>query len=351
MKIGRTSFSPKRQLLTATSLDNESKLSAPSPQKTADHVTLSRATKPIVKFKRAFQKAALGVALMASLASSAQITGGPWGLALSSQFTDPPKTEKSTTIDNAQERAMLREDCGCGEVVSISEGQPGKGASLTIHGFAASPETMKPIDEKAQAEGQSTSTYVYKDMQGCNHRKNSKELASEITKWAEKHPGETLNIQTHSQGGRIALGALRNLAKDDAIPENPINLTMISPPLAGFGLANITLVTPGIMARLIPGAAPIRDMSSLSGSTRQIRRMKLPSNVETSIYYGTKDKLVNYGKRAHQKVAENLDAEVYFIAGADHSGTPGAFANPNSQISTVAQPYAPGSGLLGAVTW
>ena len=349
MKIGRINLLPKHKVLAAKANDTKTNSSNSEQGKAADRVTLTR--KPLAKFKYSFKKAAIGVALLASLASSAQVTGGPTGLAISSQFTDPPKTEKPTQIDNSQERAMLKEDCGCGEVVSIAEGQPGKGASLTIHGFASSPESMKPVDAKAQAEGQSTSTYIYKDMQGCNHRRNSKELAKEITKWAEAHPGETLNIQTHSQGGRIALGALRNLAKDNAVPENPIKLTMISPPLAGFGLANITLVTPGIMARLIPGGGPIRDMSSLSGSSRQIRRMKLPSNVETSIYYGTKDKLVNYNKRAHQKVADNLNAEVYYIAGADHSGTPEAYTNPASSITSEAQPYQPKAGIVGAFTW
>lgn len=313
-------------------------------------VELSGGKGVLSKLNRKFGRIGAAICLIASLSSAASAAASPLVDVAAHQFKEQAQVVQ--VIDNAQEDAILKEADSCGTIVHLAAGQEGKGAHLTVHGLGAAPKAVKPLNDKAAQEGQDTSTFAYKDMKGCDHRMNSAALAEGIKEWAGEHPDETLTIETHSQGGRVALGAFRKLIKDQEMPENPINLNLISPPLGGFSLANIVLSAPGPLARLIPGAAPTRDMASWSGASRQVKKQTLPSNVETKIYYGSADRMVNYKKRAHKKVAENLDAEVYYIAGGTHTTTVPSVANPESgEITTNPIPYKPANKTAGAFLW
>ena len=313
-----------------------------------DEMQLSGGPGFLTQLNRKVGKIGLGLCLMASLCGAANAAGGPSAGVAAEQF----QQAVVRTIDNDQEQAMLSQNDACGMIVALAEGQDGKGAHLTVHGLGASPRAVKPLNDRAAAEGKDTSTFIYNDMKGCDHRMNSRALADELKEWASEHPNEPLTIETHSQGGRVAMGALRFLNKDGEFPDNPIQLTMISPPLGGFSLANIVLTAPGPLARLIPGAAPTRDMASWSGASRQIKNLKLPENVQTTIYYGSADRMVNYEKGGHKKVAENLDAEVYYIVGGTHTTTVPTVANPQpGDISDQPIAYNPSNKAAGAFLW
>lgn len=315
-----------------------------------DSVQISGGPGFLSKLNQKMGKVGLTICLLAAMSSAANAAGGPSALVAADQYQEQATVVR--TIDNQQESAILKEADSCGVIVQLAEGQDGNGAHLTVHGLGASPKAVKPLNDKAAEEGKDTSTFVYKDMKGCDHRQNSRTLADQLKGWAAENPDETLTIETHSQGGRVAMGALRFLQKDGEFPTNPIELNMISPPLSGFSLANIVLTAPGPLARLIPGAAPTRDMASWSGASRQIKNLKLPSSVETKIFYGSADRMVNYEKGGHERVAENLDAEVFYIAGGTHTTTVPTVANPEvGDISASPVAYKPASKVAGAFLW
>jgi hypothetical protein len=93
---------------------------------------------------------------------------------------------------------------------------------------------------------------------------------------------------------------------------------MVAPPLAGFGLFNLCLAMPPAVARLIPGAAATRDMASLSTAQGQLDDLRLPANVKTSVYYGGDDSLIDYTQPGAARMAGNLQAQVYYLAGKGH---------------------------------
>lgn len=315
-----------------------------------DKVELTGSSGVLSKLSRKMGKVGVAICLLASISSAAQAAGGHNALIAADSFQN--QVQAVQMIDNAQEDAILKDVDGCGTVVHLAAGQEGQGAHLTVHGLGAAPKAVKPLNDKAAHEGQDTSTFAYKDIKSCDHRMNSEALAEGIKDWAAEHPNETLTVETHSQGGRIALGAFRKLIQDEEMPTNPIKLNMISPPLGGFSLANIVLTAPGPLARLIPGAAPTRDMASWSGASRQVRNQKLPSNVETKIYYGSADRMVNYNKGGHEKVQKNLDADVYYIAGGTHVTTVPTVANPEpGDISAQPIAYKPANKVAGAFLW
>ena len=312
-----------------------------------DKATLTGGPGFLSKLNKKFGKIGVALCLLCAASGAAQAAGGANALIAADQF-QAQQTEVQV-LDNKAENQILKESQSCGEIVHLKAGVEGQGAHLTIHGLGASPKAVKPLNDKAASEGKDTSTFVYKDIRGCDHRMNSEALAEGISEWASQHPNETLTIETHSQGGRIGLGAFRKLINDNEMPENKIEYTMVSPPLGGFSLANLVLTAPGPLARLIPGAAPTRDMASWSGASRQVRNQKLPSNVETKIVYGSADRMVNYNKGGHQKVAKNLDAEVFYIADGTHTTTVPALAeNGVEGLSSDHIPYQPANKVAGA---
>lgn len=255
----------------------------------------------------------------------------------------------SQPIDNAREDQMLTQVPGCAAIVPVATGIAGAGAHLSVHGMGTGPDAMLSLNQLAAEAGKETSTVIYRDMT-CTISESARDLAPYLSSWLSRNSHHSMLVETHSLGGRITLTALRQLAEEGKLPSGDIQLTMISPPLHGYGLTNLARAMPTSMARLIPGAAPSADLSSGSQAQAELESLHLPDNVHTSIYYGTKDTLINYTKPAHGQVAANLKADVYYLEGETHYTTVDAVAaaRRNQKPPTKEPlPYRPDSSIEG----
>ena len=92
----------------------------------------------------------------------------------------------------------------------------------------------------------------------------------------------------------------------------------------------------GPLAKLIPGAAATRDMATLSGAQSELKGVRLPANVQTKIFYGDNDNLIDYTTKGAKQMAENLNAQVYYLAG-EHTTTVPSVASHTSTAGSVGQ--------------
>lgn len=238
------------------------------------------------------------------------------------------------------ERQILKESDGQGQIVRLNEGIPGRGIHLSIHGLGADPAAMAPLTQRAEARGQTTAAFAYDDFHG-DQKQNAQSLASELKGWIAEHPGEKITIDTHSLGGRTILAAFHYLQESGDMPTTAIQLNMVSPPLAGFGLLNLALPLPIPVAKLIPGAAASRDMASASGAQDLLEEVRLPGNVKTTIFYGDNDGLIDYTSKGAKKMAENLNAQVYYLAGEHKTTVPTVAAHAPEDFSVEPLVYKP----------
>ncbi|MBX3171708.1 MAG: hypothetical protein KF760_30135 [Candidatus Eremiobacteraeota bacterium] len=266
--------------------------------------------------------------------SMAGLLAGPVSAAAGEQFAQIEQlTEKA-------EKKILKESDGRGQIVRLKEGIPGRGIHLSIHGLGAHPGDMAPLTNRAEARGQTTATFAYNDFHG-DQKQNARSLASELKGWIAEHPGEKMTIETHSLGGRTILAAFHYLQETGDMPKTAIQLNLISPPLAGFGLLNLALPLPIPVAKLIPGAAAARDMASGSGAQDLLERVRLPDNVKTTIFYGDNDNLIDYTSKGAKKMAENLNAQVYYLAGEHTTTVPSVASQSFRDFSSEPLPYKP----------
>lgn len=308
-------------------------MTQPDATPPGDEVNLSQA-KPS---RRSLFGPGLALCAVAALSGCATLSGPSQVAALAAYNGQTPMTQ----IDNATESFMLSQGDECGRIVKLGDGQPGRGAHLSIHGLGTGPSAMQPLIDKAAAEGQATSTFIYDDMH-CNQARVGSDLARYLRGWMSQHHGQPMTIETHSLGGRMALTALGQMARDGTLPGDVVTLNMISPPLGGFGFANICLTMPGPLARLIPGATPTRDMATWSSGQKLLEEVTLPASVHTSIFYGTNDNLIDYTKPAHATIENNLHATVYYLAGGEHTTTvPTVATTPRQNFSRQELPYEP----------
>lgn len=238
------------------------------------------------------------------------------------------------------EQQILHDSKSSGQIVRLNEGRPGHGIHLSIHGLGADPAAMAPLTARAEAKGQTTAAFAYDDFHG-DQKNNAQALAGELKTWVAEHPGEKITIETHSLGGRMILAAFNYLQETGDMPKTSIQLSMVSPPLAGFGFCNLALPLPIPVARLIPGAAASRDMATGSGSQKQLESVRLPENVKTRIFYGDNDNLIDYTKEGARRIAENLNAEVFYLAGEHKTTVPSVAAHSLSDFSSQPLPYKP----------
>ncbi|MBN9415385.1 MAG: hypothetical protein J0I12_08080 [Candidatus Eremiobacteraeota bacterium] len=276
-----------------------------------------------------------GTAVLAALTlSMAGLLACPATAVAGQQFTNIEQlTEKA-------ERQIVKDNDGNGRIVRLNDGVQGRGLHLSIHGLGAHPGDMAPVTQRAEARGQTTATFAYNDFHG-DQKQNAQSLASELKVWMAEHPGEKVTIETHSLGGRTILAAFHYLQESGEMPKTAIDLKMISPPLAGFGLLNLALPLPIPLAKLIPGAAASRDMASGSGAQELLESVRLPDNVKTTIFYGDNDNLIDYTTKGAKTMAENLNAQVYYLAGEHTTTVPTVASHSIQDFSTEPLAYKP----------
>ena len=242
-------------------------------------------------------------------------------------------------LDEAAEGNILENQQSCGKLIRLTSGIEGQGMHISIHGLGSKPADMAPLTNNAASKGLSTATFAYNDMH-CNQEETSKVLASELKGLMAELPGQQLTIESHSLGGRMALAAVDQLQKSGDLGSQPLQLDLLAPPLAGYHLLNAMMPVPSLVAGLIPGALPSQDMGSLSRAQGQLDQVKLPSSVQTRIFYGSEDSLIDYTTDGAQQIAKNLGADVYYLAGQGHHDMITAKANfAGSALSNVQVAY------------
>lgn len=275
-------------------------------------------------------KAGLALTLAAALSGCAGLT--PLQMAASLE---------AGVVDNPTESALLEQGFPCGQILQLSQGT--QGHHLSIHGLGASPETLQPQIEQARAQGMSTDTFLYKDLE-CNQPETTLGLARALKDWFTSEPGP-MRIDAHSLGGRILIDALAYLAKREEIPDRPIEIRLAAPPLAGFEAAGLARNLPDGLAHWIPGARPSTSLASDSASQQRLRAADLPDNIDVSIYYGARDSIIDYEKPDHRRVEENLGARVYYLEEAGHGDVNQQIVE-GAKAGTRPLPYQPNPSIL-----
>ncbi|MBI2377199.1 MAG: alpha/beta hydrolase [Deltaproteobacteria bacterium] len=219
-------------------------------------------------------------------------------------------------IDEAREATLLERAGSTGALIELSAGGPGAPTLVTIHGINGAPDSVDPLNDRGVDKGERVLTFAYDDRHS-RLTTTSNLLARQLSEWMSSHPGETLRIEAHSMGGRIALGALGKLQASGQL-SGPVELVLIAPPLAGYGSANGARMLPAFFARLIGGAMPGKDMGTRSGFQKMLERLRLPENVKSTIYVASDDTIASPESPTNAKIARNLGARLIRVDGADH---------------------------------
>jgi hypothetical protein len=231
------------------------------------------------------------------------------------------ESEPSTVVlDEGSERAILEGDGGRGRLVALSDGIPGRGTTITVHGVNAAPSDLQPLHERAARNRQRLLTFVYDD-RFRRLRDSSRELATAIAKDQREHGDGPLTIEAHSMGARIALSALNELMTGQAWRKNlegRLSLHLIAPALGGIAAANIARLAPPPLARAIAGVAPGIDMGTRSAFQVGLETVDFPPSVRTDIYIGREDRAVDSEDVHFRLVAQRLHAEVIALPAVDH---------------------------------
>lgn len=227
----------------------------------------------------------------------------------------PINTGGLRTIDESGERALLKSSGGKGHLVDVYEGSANRGTTVTVHGINGSPEDMRALAMAAKKKGQDVKTFVYDD-QKTRLDKTSQELAGELTKLSKETRGP-LTIQAHSMGGRLTADALRKMQESGVLGKN-VKVEMINPVIGGLESANSARLAPGVVSGLIPGVNPGKDMGTDSIFQERLETIKMPSKVDTTIFVGDKDHLVDPQSPSFKAVANGMNAKLVNVPGAGH---------------------------------
>ena len=233
--------------------------------------------------------------------------------------------ELTASVSEEQEQAFLKANRGHGGAIPLNQQRPNRPATLTIHGINDSPDSMKALSEAAARRGDNVSTFAYDD-QRDRLNNSSSDLAQTIRQMQQQNPGQPINLSAHSMGGRIATDALRQLQEQGNL-KGKVNLQMINPMIGGLNSANSARWAPPGIDHMIAGVKPGKDMGTNSNFQKTLERTQLPRNVNTEIFVGERDDLVNQNSPHFQGVTDGLNARVTTLPGADH----------NSAIADVAR--------------
>ena len=230
-------------------------------------------------------------------------------------------------IDEDQEAGLLRAAHQSGTIVELSPGLPGAATLLTIHGINAAPNTVEPLNVRGIQQGERVLTFAYDDRYS-RLTDTSGALAQELSTWMKEHPGQPLAIQAHSMGGRIVLGSLHQLHTRGEL-SSPIDLTLLAPPLAGYGSANGARMLPDFLARVFGGAMPGKDMGTNSDYQHMLETLELPSSVKIRIYLAADDTIAKPDSPTNVLIAPRLGARLFRVEGAHHTSVVNRVVSPD----------------------
>lgn len=233
--------------------------------------------------------------------------------ALASNTHEVPRVPIS--FDELSESRLIAGKNAPGVLVSTHVAEGSARTRISVHGVNASPEDLGPLLHLGAERGENASTFAYDDrFRRLEH--SAADLATGLAEWRAANPEQTLVIDAHSMGGRVVLAALAKIPNLETF--GPIELNLVAVPLAGYGSANWSKLTPGFLRDAIPVARPSLDMGSRSRFQKGLDRLVLPDNVRTTIYVAGKDDVVEGGDAHPTHMVKNLRAKVVHVPEAGH---------------------------------
>jgi pimeloyl-ACP methyl ester carboxylesterase len=215
---------------------------------------------------------------------------------------------------SAERLAIERAD-GRGSLVDMYAGNSEQPTVIAIHGIRGQASDLAPLIRRAAAAGNTIKTFAYDDT-FRSLEDSSEDLAEALRTWAETHREAPLRIDAHSMGGRVALGALDRLSRDNTL-RGRIELNLIAVPLAGVDRANWLRLLPPFL----PWIRPLGDVASRYGYQRMIERVELPANVEVNVFAGGKDEVFKHSTPQYRAVVRLLRARMQVFPNATHMTT------------------------------
>lgn len=227
--------------------------------------------------------------------------------------------------DETQEQRLVGGSNQPGRLIPLMQGN--HGAVMTIHGINASPQNVDALAQPGVQNGREVHTFAYDD-RFRRLSDSSADLARELGQWMARNPGQPLTLRAHSMGGRVTLGALALLQDQGQLEGRPVRLDLVAPPLGGYQAANWARAdVTGLVGSLVGGMRPGLDMGTDSGFQQRLENLRLPSNVQTRIFVGENDSVVDPTLPGFQRIAQNLRARTFQIPGADHNSIVESVAN------------------------
>ncbi len=262
--------------------------------------------------------AAILAATIASASSWASPTGPGRGTA------SEPATG-IVEVDERVERSVLRSRNAPGVLVQVSAGSPGGGVGVTVHGINARCSDVGPLTLELADRGTATLTFVYDDHYR-RLRDSAADLAAALRPHLDVRPGEPLLVRAHSMGSRIVLVALECLGRKGTLDGRDVEVALVAPPLGGYRSANLARVTPWPLSR-IKNVRPAIDMGRHSRFQRRLQSLSLPQHVRVSVFFGTRDRVVDAADRRLWQVIARTRAWPVWLPGATHESAVGAAAD------------------------
>lgn len=220
-------------------------------------------------------------------------------------------------IDERGERALLGSKQAAGRLVELAAGDGAHGTMIVVHGMNSGPSSIQPVSDHAATRGVQVNAFVYND---AFHpiSESGQHLADAIDTWRTAHPGQPLEVRSHSLGTRVALSALSHLKDDGRLEGAPIRHVMFGPPLEGMRAANGVRWAPPFLDGRFPGVSPGREMRPDSDFQHMIAQLTLPDHVTTVIVAGGQDRIVDADSIGFKRIADHLDARIILLPDADH---------------------------------
>ncbi|MCI0442567.1 alpha/beta hydrolase [bacterium] len=234
----------------------------------------------------------------------------------------PPYQEKKLpSVNETRETGIVDAKKGAGHLVPLKDGKPDRPMTVTVHGIAASPDTVRPLSNRAAKAGDAVKTFAYDDT-GRTLKQSSTELANEMGRWLKENPGRPLRIDAHSMGGRIALDAVDQLNKKGLLKGRQVELNLVASPINGGGaletsafIASKTPVVGGLTA--IPYIKQGPEMARPSDFQKGLDQIKFPPNVKVRVFTGGEDGKVDRDEK-FDAMCKQLNAERVHFPKADH---------------------------------
>lgn len=180
---------------------------------------------------------------------------------------------------------------------------------IGVHGIKDSPKSILKLSSTLNTCDKAV--FVYDDLRK-RLTVTSKHFSDEFIRLSDSY--EKVFIDAHSMGARIVLYGLFQMKQIDTL----IELNLMAPNLIGHRSADFAKFSFWPLTK-IAGVRPGKDLGRNSKFQKILNNIKLPSNIETHIWTGENDSIIDSGADLFSEIVENLNATWTIIDNAAHA--------------------------------